>query len=255
MPNWASMLGEAVGLAIERRVQEIVGEVVAPYGLHVDTGGKRPGKRAGEKLLLVNATGNKYQIDTVVEDDAEQPLILIECKYLRYKKHNKDKASWTCVAHYKLRTTYPTIKKSIAILLGNWSRPSIALMQSFGVEAVEIPFSCIVESLKTRGIEFRWDEKDTATPQESWGTFDALSETEKSAIATECIREHETEIRKLVLDAVHLDPNSPRNVSEIELLVRTTQNEYFVRHFSSVRDTLGFLLGLTADRQDLKGLL
>jgi hypothetical protein len=255
MVNWASKIGEAVGLAIESRVQEIVREVVEPRGLYVDTGGTRPGKRKGVKLRLENGKGNQYQIDTVVEDAEHHPLILIECEYLRYKKHNKDKASWTCVAHYRLRTTYPSVNKSIAILLGNWSKPSIALMQSLGVDVVEIPFRSIVESLQRRDVAFQWDEKDTETPKGSWSVFDSLDASEKSEIANECVRKHEDQIRRLVLEAIELDPNSPRNIVEIELLLRTSQNEFFVRRFPSVKESLSFLLNLTADRDDLKDLL
>jgi len=129
MPNPASALGEAIGKSVEREVQTIIQESVEPFGLYVDTGGKRKGRK-GQKLLLVNETGNAYQIDTVVENKDGKPLVLVETKYLRYKKHNRDKASWTCVAHFKLRTTYPSVKKSIAILLGNWSKPSQELMRS-----------------------------------------------------------------------------------------------------------------------------
>jgi hypothetical protein len=255
MVNWASKIGEAIGHTIESRVQQIVKDVVEPRGLYVDTGGERPEKRKGQKLLLVNASGNRYQIDTVVEDAEHRPLILIECKYLRYKKHNKDKASWTCVAHYKLRTTHPSVKKSIAVLLGNWSKPSVALMQSFGIDVVEIPFQSIVGALQKRNVAFQWDEKDSETPRDAWTVFGCLDPLEKSQIAIECVREHEEHIRRLVLEAIELDPSSPRNVAEIELLLRTSQNEFFVRRFSSVRETLSFLLNLTADRDDLKDLL
>lgn len=152
MANPASALGEAIGKSVEREIQSIIRRAVFPYGLRVDTGGPRKEKRKGVKLLLVNETGNEYQIDTIVEDKNGQPLILVESKYLRYKKHNRDKASWTCVAHFKLRTTYPTIKKSIAVLMGNWSAPSRKLMEAFGVEVIEIPFKQMVEVLQRYGI-------------------------------------------------------------------------------------------------------
>lgn len=116
MANYASALGEAIGHIIEAEVQNVVKESVVDLDCYVDVGGVRPGIRKGKKTLLVNDTGNKYQIDTVVEDKAGNPIVLIECKYIRYKKHNRDKASWTCVAHYKIRTTYPTVKKVLQLL-------------------------------------------------------------------------------------------------------------------------------------------
>src|SRR3972149_4519060 len=89
---------------------------------------------------LKNGTGNIYQIDAVVFDKDNNPLIIIDPKYIRYTKHNRDKGSWLCVAHYNLRKTYPSIRKSISILAGRWSKPSIELIKSFGVEIIELPF-------------------------------------------------------------------------------------------------------------------
>jgi len=169
MPNPASALGEAIGKSVKAEIQRIIRSVVEPHGLFVDIGGERVGKRAGTKLLLVNDTGNEYQIDTVVEDENGNPLILVESKYIRYKKHNRDKGSWTCVAHYKLRTTYPTIKKSIAILSGNWSQPSKLMMESFGIELIEIPFGKMVEVMRQYNIAFDWQEKDSK-PQRKVGS-------------------------------------------------------------------------------------
>lgn len=59
MPNYASRLGEAVGRAVELEIQRMIKEAVEPYGLYVDVGGRRPGKRKGGKLLMVNDTGTE----------------------------------------------------------------------------------------------------------------------------------------------------------------------------------------------------
>lgn len=255
MPNPASALGEAVGKAVEREIQSIIQKVVAPFGLRVDIGGPRKDRRKGEKLLLINETGNQYQIDTVVEDRNGKPLILVESKYLRYKKHNRDKASWTCVAHYKLRTTYPTVKKSIAVLMGQWSAPSQRLMQAFGVDTIRIPFEHMVKVLAKYGIDFNWPEKDSVTPAKSWKKYCALSKEDERNIATECLGQQRAQIEKTVLEAVKADPEKPKNVSQIELLIRTTHNEFYVKRFDSIRKTVEYLLSLTEDVKDLRGKL
>lgn len=255
MANPASALGEAVGKSVEREVQSIIREAVGPFSLTVDTGGPRKGKRKGEKLLLVNETGNEYQIDTVVEDAEGEPLILVESKYIRYKKHNRDKASWTCVAHFKLRTTYPSVKKSIAILMGNWSAPSKRLMEAFGIELIEIPFNEMVTVLRRHKINFDWPEKSSIIPKRSWQKYYSLSEQERQAIARECLAGHKEEIQRKVLEAVRADPERPKNVDQIELLLRTTHNEYYVKKFRTIRDTIKHLIGLIEDAKDLKTLL
>lgn len=255
MANPASALGEAIGKSVEREIQAIIQRVVSPFGLHVDTGGPRKEKRKGIKLLLVNETGNEYQIDTIVEDKNGQPLILVESKYLRYKKHNRDKASWTCVAHFKLRTTYPTIKKSIAVLMGNWSAPSKRLMEAFGVEVIEISFKRMVETLKRYEVNFDWPEKDSRIPAQSWKKYCSLSKAEQVQIARECLGESRGLIENKILEAVQADPERPKNVSVIELMIRTSHNEFYVKRFASIPKTMKYLTSLIEDVKDLKGKL
>jgi hypothetical protein len=254
MPNPASALGEAVGKSVEREVQTIIQECVAPFGLYVDVGGKRKGRR-GQKLLLVNETGNEYQIDTVVENKDGKPLILVESKYLRYKKHNRDKASWTCVAHFKLRTTYPSVKKSIAILLGNWSKPSQELMKSFGIELILVPFKRMVRVLRHHKIDFDWPEKDSETPKVGWKTYNELDDVQRRDIARKCLSNEREKIRRMILDAVRADPEKPKNIDKIELLLRTSHNEYYVKKFPHIKDTIQYLISLIEDARDLRGLL
>lgn len=255
MPNPASALGEAIGKSVEAEIQTIIRSVVEPLGLFVDIGGARIGKRKGQKLLLINDTGNQYQIDTVVEDENGNPLILVESKYIRYKKHNRDKGSWTCVAHYKLRTTYPTIKKSIAVLLGNWSGPSKLMMESFGIDLIEIPFAKMVEATRKYHVVFDWQEKDSETPGRSWLRYQQLSNHDKREIARECLAGCREKLENVLLSAIRMDPQSTKNVEQIELLIKTTHKEYFVKKFIRITDAVKYLLALTEDVADLKDRL
>ena len=104
--NPASALGEAAGKLFENAVIATLERVVGAYGYTV------------QPQRLVNGTGNSYQIDAVISDDEGRPVIIVDPKYIRYTKHNRDKASWLCTAHYNLRKTHPTLRKSIAVLGG-----------------------------------------------------------------------------------------------------------------------------------------
>jgi len=255
MPNYASKLGEAVGHAAEAEIQRIIQESVKPFDLYVDVGGPRPGKRKGKKLLMVNDTGTEYQIDLAVENKANEPIILVESKYIRYKKHNRDKASWTCVAHYKLRTTYPTVRKSIAVIMGQWSEPSKKLMNAFGVELVTIPFEHMSRVLQDFEIEFDWPEDNNAIPKRSWGKWQKLDEAQVGEIARRILAPQAASIRKLVVDAIRSEQVPIKNVDKIELLLKTSQGEYFLKKFPSAREAAIYLLGLTQDTDDVQGLL
>ena len=255
MPNYAGRLGEAVGHAVETEVQRIIREVVEPHNLFVDVGGARPGKRKGKKLLMVSDTGTAYQIDLTVENRAGEPLILVESKYIRYKKHNRDKASWTCVAHYKLRTSYPSVRKSIAVLMGQCSEPSRKLMNSFGVELVIIPFSHMVKVLEEFAIEFDWPEDSNAIPKRAWEKWEKLPVATRTEIAEKILKPQVPEIQKLILDAIRQEDVPVKNIEKVELLLQTAQGEYFVRKFTSARDAAIYLLGLTRDAENVQDLL
>ena len=82
--NAASALGEAVGRLIEEAIVEGLSEVVEAHGHTI-----RPAR-------LTNGSDNAYQIDAVVFDPAGNPVIIIDPKYIRYTKHNRDKGSWLC---------------------------------------------------------------------------------------------------------------------------------------------------------------
>lgn len=256
MPNYASMLGEAIGHLIEAHVHTIVREAVKDTDCYVDTGGSRVGKRKGTKVLLVNDTGNQYQIDTVVENKEGDPIALIECKYIRYKKHNRDKASWTCVAHYKLRTTYPTVRKSIAVLIGDWTAPSKRLMQSFGINIIEVSFGILADILLKHGVIFRWEEGDTDTPKESLSNFLNLSPGIHKEIAAECLSSKADQLKELVLSAVtSKEEIIPRSVEKIELLLKTNQDEYVLKKFTDIPQVMSYMLSLLNQKSDVGNII
>jgi hypothetical protein len=255
MPNPASALGEAIGHLIEAHVHALVREALKGTSCIVDTGGERKEKRKGTKLLLVNDTGNEYQIDTVVENADGDPIALIECKYIRYKKHNRDKASWTCVAHYKLRTTYPTVRKSIAVLIGDWTAPSKRLMHSFGIDIIEIPFNTLCDILLKHGIVFRWAEKDSETPKNSLTQYWNLSPETKKQIATECLFSVEDQLKDLVRKAITSEEVIPRSVSKIELLLKTNQDEYVLKKFTDLTEAIMYMVSLTNQKPDVGNIV
>lgn len=250
-----SALGEAIGKLIEIEISNTVKEVAGKYGLYTDTGGSRPDKRSGIKLSMINSSGNEYQLDTVVENREGKPLITVESKYLRYKKHNRDKASWTCTALYSLRKTYPSIRKSIAVLCGNWSKPSKALLKTFGVEVHEVPFSRIVEVLKKHQIAFDWNEKDREAAKRAWKTYSTLDYDTTQSISKELTKDIVPAIKESVEHTITADPNKPKEISEVEVLIKTTHEEYFTTTFPAVHQAIKYLLELQTGKSDVRDVL
>lgn len=249
----ASALGEAIGKIIEDEIERCLRPICEKRGYYYDRGGARSDVRNGVKLTMVNKSGNTYQLDAVIENSSGKPVIILESKYLRYKKHNRDKASWTCACHYSLRKSHSTIRKSIAVISGNWSKPAKAFMDSFGIELHEVPFDSMCKVLSDYGINFDWEEKDSKVPRKSWIAFRKLTDVQYKEIGMKLLAPIRMALIESVRTAIEGGEDWVKRIQQIELLLKTDRNEYFTSSFSSVGEAIQFLLKLQIDAPDLRG--
>ncbi len=249
--SYGSQIGEAIGKLAEQRIQDIVSSEVEKFDFSLSTRRKRP---SAEKMI--NASGNTYQIDFIIYDKRSNPLVLIESKYLRYTKHCRDKASWTCVAHYRLRLQYPTIRRSIAVLSGSWTEASIRLMESFGIDVLKVDWPTIRGVLTDHRIQFDWAENDNETPRTAWDRFSRLSEQNRKQIAADCLQPIESRLQRLVSKALKCEERAIPQLEKVELLIKTSANQFILREFGSTSDLLRFLISdLHTPVQDLTKLV
>jgi hypothetical protein len=238
--NPGSALGEAIGALLEDEIHRILKPLAEACGcIYVTTGPDNPRTSKPTKLILTDADGNEYNVDSVIINTRFQPLIIIESKYIRYKKHNRDKASWICTAHAKLRERYSTVRKSIAVLMGSWSKPSKRMLQSFEVELFEISFDDICNILAKHGIEYRWAEKDRQQAAKSWIKFNKLSGAERARISKELIAYVEGSLRQALKEA--LNESQPRKVQSVTVLLRSSRGETRSFKFTGLRSAIDFL--------------
>jgi hypothetical protein len=238
--NPGSTLGEAIGALIEKEVNRLLQPIAEENGCaYISIG--RPNPRTGRptKLLLKDAAGNEFNIDSVIVNERMQPLVLIESKYIRYTKHNRDKGSWICTAHYSLRRTFPTVRKSIAVLAGNWSRSSKAMMQSFDVSLFEVGFLKIVEALTPYGVDLRWEEKERDKAMQAWKQWRQLSEAQYEGIAHALL----VDVEPLLKESLEktLDNSIPREVQKVEVTLETNLGESRRYIFPSLAEAIEFL--------------
>ena len=240
-----SALGEAVGKLFETAVLEALRDEVESRGHSI-----RPAR-------LRNGTGNSYQIDAVVFDANDNPVIIIDPKYIRYTKHNRDKGSWLCVAHYNLRKTHQSIRKSIAVLGGRWSEPSKALIWSFGVEVLEVPFNRIADALGAFGVEFHWPETGgEPIARKSLRAFNQLDDSTKLEIGRNMVVGIADSLRNEVTQVLDTDLESiATRVDEVEILLKTDQGELVLSSFSSVTDAMKALTDLVSDKPDIRAFM
>ncbi|MFN4253581.1 MAG: hypothetical protein ACK4Q5_01065 [Saprospiraceae bacterium] len=238
--NPGSALGEAIGASMERALNEYLSQWVAQFGCRLISRGEANPKTGKEtKLLLYDNFGTAYNMDAVIANESMQPLILVEYKYIRYKKHNRDKGSWLCTAHNAVRRRHSSIRSSIAILAGSWSQTSRAMMRSHDINLFVIPFEKITELLRRHGIKFDWGEKDRDVAVESWAKYQLLTETEKRQVAEEMIADIKPALEAAISKT--LDNSVAREVEKVVLEIHTTIGEVKRFDFKSVGDALDFL--------------
>lgn len=238
--NPGSALGEAIGVLIELALNRTLRPIAeANDCLYITTGLKNPKTNTDTKLLLRDANGIEYNIDSVIANKRLQPLVLIESKYIRYKKHNRDKGSWVCTAHQSLRKRFSSVRSSVAILAGSWSKTSKAMIKSADVTLFEIPFGTICDVLSRFGIDFRWEEKDRAKAYEAWGTFSALSQNQREKIGEQLLDVVKRDLAETISKV--LDNTIPRTIKEVEIEVTTNLGEAKVYTFSTIEEALKFL--------------
>ena len=242
--NPASALGEAVGKVFEAAVLESLRAEVDARGCSI-----RPER-------MVNGTNNTYQIDAVVFDDDDNPIILIDPKYIRYTKHNRDKVSWLCVAHYNLRKTYPTIRKSIAVLAGRWSEPSKELLRSFGVEILEVPFEHMVGTLLEHDVDFDWPEKNRDIPRKAFDVWQDLDEGARTRVGIDLVEMISADLQDSVGRVLDVDVDSlPARLTEVEVLLKSDRGEIVLQSFGSVVDAVQAMTALLSDKPDISEFL
>lgn len=239
--NPGSALGEAIGASMERSLEQVLTQISDDHGCHYVTSGVRKTRagRKAKKLLLSDKFGNEYDIDGVIANEYMQPLIIFESKYIWYKKHNRDKGSWVCHAHSAIRRRYHSIRSSIAVLAGNWSQSSLAMMKSHDINLFLIPFDLIRAALAEHGIDFEWGEKERDKAYVAWERYNQLSESQQAQIGAAMIQRIANDLAASV--AHILDDSATREVDKVVIELVSSFGEMKIYEFDSVDDAIDFL--------------
>lgn len=245
--NGGSAIGEAIGRYMEIVVQEYIRDFLNPYPCQFITEiGKNPiTGRESKKLLLTDTYGTKYQIDGVITTEDMCPLVLIESKYIRYKKHNRDKGSWICQAHNSIRQRFKSIRGSIAILAGSWSKTSLLMISNNDVNYFVIPLEFIIRLFAEKGIDIDWEEQERDKATAAWYRYEALETSDKMDIAYKMV----DSIKEPLFEALStlLDDTKPREIKKIVIEIKTSKGEVQRVHFSSRDEAVDFLYSLDLD--------
>lgn len=242
-----SALGEYIGKKLEEVINEYITKFLDNYPCHFikETGYNPNTNKTSKKLLLYDEYGTAYDIDGIITNESMQPLILLESKYIRYKKHNRDKGSWICNTSAALRMRYKSIRGTIAILAGSWSKTSLAMIESADIAVFLISFDTIVDILKKYGVDFVWGEKDFTTPVAAWYNYEKLTDKQKVNIA----KKMADLIKDKLLDFLRekLDDTKPREIRKLSVEVLSSWGETSRESFDKKEDAIKYLESLDLD--------
>lgn len=234
--NPGSALGEAIGSQMELALNSFLNSLCENMGHHFISASVIAGKK---KLLMYDSFGTAYNLDSVIANESMQPIILVESKYIRYKKHNRDKGSWLCTAHPAIRRRYQSVRSSIAVLAGNWSSTSLTMMRSFDINIFLIPFEAICDFLKKYRIVFDWDEKDRETAQQAWKRYCDLTAKQQYSIGQRMVSLIENDLKKLIVSI--LDETTERKIDKVTIELRSNIGEVKMHQFDNVPEAVDFL--------------
>ncbi|WP_195514048.1 hypothetical protein [Turicibacter sanguinis] len=239
--NPGSALGEAVGACMEASLTKTLQGVARSKGCTYLTSGvvKNKNGKLPKKLLMYDNFGNDYNIDGVIVNENMKPLIIFESKYIRYKKHNRDKGSWICNSHTAVRRRYHSIRASVAILGGEWSATSLAMIKSYGTDIFLIRFDIIASILEEYGIDFHWGEKEKEKAQAAWDKYTLLTDEEKEEIGDKMVSVVKKELIAHVSEI--LDDNLPREVKKLNIQLTSNLGETKEYYFDNIKKASMFL--------------
>lgn len=163
--------------------------------------------------------------------------------------------SGVCTAHSLLRKHHKSLRKSIVVLGGQWSQPSMKLLDQFDIEVIHVPFDDFVSAFGNLDIEFDWEENDRKTPDNSLSIYSALSDQDKASIGDSLTSSIKDKLIDSVLPVLESDIDSiPHNISHIEILLKTDQNQLILFEHDSLQEALTGLLALFPPSVDVAQL-
>lgn len=237
--NPGSAFGQAIGNMFQERVEKIQREVVESGGYRYYSGkDPLPGYK-GTTLRIKDRKGHEWQIDSAVIDQRDNVVIIGEIKYIQRAKHVTDKGSWICNCHSLLRQTYPTIRASIAVLAGGWSKPALKMIRDCGTEVFYVPYEELVKGFSEKGITINWtDEGSATTSQEAWNAFSLWSEDEKEEVADKIVQSIASPLAERIEKI--LTDTTPRTVQSAEVSIKTNKGETIFKAFDTLQQAQEF---------------
>lgn len=245
------LLGQYIGSFIEAASEPELRNLAVKHGMHLDAKGERPGIRSGKLLSLLDANGNKHDLDFVIERPALEgapPVYaaFVECAWRRYTKHSKAKAQEIQGAVLPLVEAYGDVSPTpAAIVAGQWSRPSIKQLESWGFVVMLMNFERLATAFAAHGIDIfgRDDVADTFWARQV-DVIRSLDDRSKSALVSEIRDTHREDYASFISE---LEARIVRTVREVIMYPLHGK----MRSFGSINEAIDAVRSYSVDASAL----
>ena len=114
----ASKFGQMIGEVFEKVVITFIRDYLADMHQEYEILEPEEGRQV---IALEMLGGTLRQLDTVVvAKESDEPVALLETKWLKDKRHHNDKGAWILQLR-EMYKRYPTVRGAATVLAGNWS--------------------------------------------------------------------------------------------------------------------------------------
>ncbi len=144
----ASSLGQWIGLVISTGTTLIWSEIVAKH-----QGYKLLRPEKGQKrTYLQNTLGQKKEIDDIICNDKNEPILISESKWLKDARHLNDKGAWVALMS-EVKQQNTSVKGAVSILAGPWDAGGNSEALNNVVQTILIPTNDVYRLLEEQGIK------------------------------------------------------------------------------------------------------
>jgi hypothetical protein len=156
--------GQIIGDLLEFTLDPIFQDFANKNSLFLDKKGARPA-RSGKKVTWTDGTGNKHDLDFVLErgganDIIGSPVAFIESAWRRYTKHSRNKAQEIQGAIIPLSIKYKSSSPFVGVVLaGVFTDGALNQLKSNGFNVLYFKYETVVAAFLKFGINAEFDEK------------------------------------------------------------------------------------------------
>lgn len=193
--------------------------------------------KSSRKLLIFDNFGNQYPVGGCIANHRFAPLILLESRFSM--SGDGEFVTRVCCAHEAIRQRYQSVRASIAIMAGNWSKSSITTMESHNFVIFFIPFNAICDALAEFDIDIRWSENEREKVSAAWGKYNQLTIQEQIQLGQLIVQPVIERLSSQVTQI--LDDPIVRTVDKVVIELVSNLGEVKLFEFTSVEEALEFL--------------